>query len=120
MADLKDAIGRFRARVLSGEAVPRESASMVAKAAYVRQEARKEPGREHYCHVPDCKTPCAPAYLMCGPHWAQVPRKLQRAVWEHYRPGQERGEADVSSAYLDAADAAIKAVVNANPQRRLF
>lgn len=46
---------------------------------------------------------------MCGPHWRMVPRALQRDVWLHYRPGQEIDK-NPTPAYLDAADAAIRAV----------
>lgn len=27
--------------------------------------------------------------LMCLRHWRMVPKVLQNAIWEHYRPGQE-------------------------------
>jgi hypothetical protein len=42
-----------------------------------------------------------------------VPGDLQRAVWETYKPGQETGRAEVTPEYLDAADAAIAAVLEA-------
>jgi hypothetical protein len=46
---------------------------------------------------------------MCGRHWRRVPRELQRAVWRHYKPGQEKTK-QPSPEYLAAANAAIEAV----------
>lgn len=84
-------------------------ASEAEKVAYVRAQAQKA-SRAHFCHVPECKEPCPPALLMCLPHWRRVPRALRRAVWRAYAPGQEEGRAEVSQAYLDAADAAVAAL----------
>lgn len=63
----------------------------------------------HVCHARGCKTPVPPKLLMCRKHWRMVPRKLQAAVWAHYRPGQEVDKRPTTD-YLDAADAAIRAV----------
>jgi len=46
---------------------------------------------------------------MCPGHWRMVPRELQKAVWAHYRPGQEH-EKQPTQEYIQAALAAIKAV----------
>jgi hypothetical protein len=55
--------------------------------------------------------------LMCKSHWAMVPKRLQRAVWGKYVPGQER-RMDPTPAYLEAAFAAIDAVERAeHPER---
>lgn len=43
---------------------------------------------------------------MCPRHWRMVPRRLQRAVWAAYRPGQ-CDDKNPSEAWHLAADAAI-------------
>jgi len=48
---------------------------------------------------------------MCRAHWNMVPARLQRAVWAHYRRGQERDKRP-SRAYLQAALRAIAAVAD--------
>jgi len=63
----------------------------------------------HTCHARGCPTPVAPKLLMCAKHWKLVPRLEQAQVWAHYRPGQEVDKAPTKR-YLDAADAAIRAV----------
>lgn len=63
----------------------------------------------HTCHARGCNVPVPPKMLMCSAHWRKVPRDLQRSVWAHYRSGQEVDKNPTMS-YLDAADAAIKAV----------
>jgi len=108
-AELRAAILTFRQTLLT---------PVAEKVAYVRSEVAKPVERKHFCHVPDCRTPCAPAHLMCAPHWRAVPKPLQQAVWAHYRPGQEADFAPLSEEYLDAAQAAIAAVHD--PQRSLF
>jgi hypothetical protein len=47
--------------------------------------------------------------LMCRRHWFLVPKALRDRVWATYRAGQERSK-DPSREYLEAADAAIRAV----------
>ena len=44
---------------------------------------------------------------MCRRHWGLVPRSLQRAVWDAYRPGQ-CDDKRPSEAWHRAADAAIR------------
>ena len=63
----------------------------------------------HTCHAIGCEVPIIPRLLMCKPHWSKVPSKLRRAVWDHYLPGQEIRKKPTKE-YLDAANAAIKAV----------
>lgn len=64
---------------------------------------------EHQCHAKGCTKFVKPEMLMCFKHWRKVPRKLQLAVWKHYRPGQ-CDDKDVTRAWLNAADAAINYV----------
>lgn len=63
----------------------------------------------HVCHATGCETPVPPVMLMCRKHWYMVPAKLQRAVWDHYRHGQEIRK-DPSPEYLVAMRNAIEAV----------
>lgn len=69
----------------------------------------KAPSPKHFCHAVNCTKIVAPKMLMCFQHWRMVPKPLQQAVWAHYRPGQEVDKRPTSD-YLDAANAAIKAV----------
>jgi hypothetical protein len=66
----------------------------------------------HHCHARGCRTPVRPELLMCARHWRVVPKFVQRAVWDSYRPGQ-CDDKDVSRAWLRAADAAIGFVARA-------
>lgn len=43
----------------------------------------------HHCHALGCKRACPPRWLMCKPHWSQVPRDLQVEV---YRTVKLRGK----------------------------
>ncbi|MEM9149126.1 MAG: hypothetical protein AAGB19_01550 [Cyanobacteria bacterium P01_F01_bin.3] len=63
----------------------------------------------HRCHAKGCSKVVPEKMLMCRKHWAMVPKELQRAVWRHYRHGQEVDK-NPSSEYLAAALAAINAV----------
>ena len=40
---------------------------------------------EHHCHALGCKATCPPAWLMCTPHWRQVPAKLAARVFSTVR-----------------------------------
>jgi hypothetical protein len=79
----------------------------------------------HTCHARACKVPVPPKLLMCPKHWKLVPRLEQAQVWAHYRPGQEIDKTPTKK-YLDAADAAIRAVaqkegsLNRPKQEELF
>ena len=64
----------------------------------------------HLCHAKCCPHPVPPKMLMCLPHWRMVPKAEQQAVWATYQPGQESGRVRPTSAYLDAAEAAIQVV----------
>lgn len=66
---------------------------------------------DHTCHIPHCNVSTPPKLLMCGKHWRMVPRNLQRRVYAHYQSGQERGEHRPTEAWHQAADEAIRAVV---------
>jgi hypothetical protein len=61
---------------------------------------------KHHCHARNCSVGCKPECLMCLGHWRRVPRKLQRAVWDSYRPGQ-CDDRNPSEEWHVAADAAI-------------
>lgn len=63
----------------------------------------------HTCHADGCTRAVPPKLLMCARHWAMVPKPQQRAVWQHYRPGQEIDKR-ASAEYLTVAKAAIDAV----------
>lgn len=64
---------------------------------------------EHHCHAVLCRRPCKPEMLMCFEHWRMVPKRLQRAVYSTYRPGQ-CDDKRPSKDWFAAADAAIWAV----------
>jgi protein gp37 len=61
------------------------------------------------CSAHKCETEVSPKLFMCGLHWRLVPRRLQMAIWKHYRPGQEV-DGRVTGKYFEAAQAAIEAV----------
>lgn len=63
----------------------------------------------HTCHATGCQIEVPPAMLMCRPHWAKVPKPLQRQVWANYQPGQEITKTPTRD-YLGAARNAINAV----------
>lgn len=63
----------------------------------------------HRCHALRCVASVPPRLHMCRAHWSSVPRRLQRALWAAYRPGQE-DDKDPSAEYLRAAAACIRAV----------
>lgn len=43
----------------------------------------------HACHWPGCGREVPPKLWGCKEHWFRLPATLRRAVWRHYRPGQE-------------------------------
>lgn len=63
----------------------------------------------HTCHATGCGKPVAPKFLMCGKHWAMVPKPQQAEIWRHYRPGQEVDKRP-SGAYLTVMKVAIDTV----------
>lgn len=65
----------------------------------------------HHCAARGCRLQVSAARLMCLAHWRLVPKLTQRAVWAHYRRGQERdGWAGTTSEYRAAVRAAVNAV----------
>ena len=77
----------------------------------VREEGDDLGAREvkHLCHARKCNVGVPPRLLMCRRHWFMVPRELRARVWATYVPGQEITKTPTLE-YLDAANAAIKAV----------
>lgn len=63
----------------------------------------------HTCHAAACEAPVPPAMFMCRRHWRSLPKPLRDAIWQHYRPGQERDKV-ITAAYSRAAQEAIKHV----------
>jgi Domain of unknown function (DUF4326) len=61
---------------------------------------------EHHCHARGCHAAVKPQLLMCWNHWKQVPRNIQQAVYNHYRPGQ-CDDKHPSKEWHEAADAAL-------------
>lgn len=82
----------------------------MSKSAYVRNEVAKGQTRDHECHAKGCKKQVPPALLMCAKHWKMVPKDIQRRIWEHYQPGQERFEKRPTKAYFEAFREAVDAV----------
>lgn len=70
----------------------------------------------HLCHARGCPFQVKPELLMCLRHWHMVPRKLQRAVWLHYRAGQ-CDDKRPSAEWHEAASAAIGYVALAEGQK---
>ena len=69
----------------------------------------------HHCHARGCTTRVPPEMLFCRGHWFRVPRKIQRAVWAAYRPGQ-CDDKNPSVSWHEAADAAIGYVATLDDQ----
>lgn len=78
---------------------------MTGKANAVVEQARQDraSGDVHECFVPSCHAEIPVSFLMCFKHWKQVPKELQRAVWRHYRDGQQFDSEKISRDYVDAA-----------------
>lgn len=81
---------------------------MTGKAAGVVEQARQDQasGDVHECFVPSCKASIPVSFLMCFKHWKMVPKDLQRAVWRHFKDGQQFDHGKISGDYVDAARAA--------------
>jgi hypothetical protein len=77
------------------------------KADHVRAEMAKGQVRDHECHARNCSRQVPPALFMCKKHWAMVPDSMQKAIWHHYQPGQEKGEARPTREYFEATRVAI-------------
>lgn len=63
----------------------------------------------HTCHAHGCTTSVPPKMFMCKRHWSALPKKMQRAIWREYRPGQERDKKPTAR-YLAVQQLAIAAV----------
>lgn len=64
---------------------------------------------KHTCHAPGCDTEVHPRLLMCWKHWRDVPYRLKKRVWDHYRSGQEVSKQPTAE-YVAAAQAAIASI----------
>jgi hypothetical protein len=72
----------------------------------------------HTCHARGCDARTPPKLFMCARHWRMVPKHMQDAIWANYQPGQERGQAWPSDAYLDATREARRVVMEAEREGR--
>ena len=71
----------------------------------------------HVCHVYGCDVPVPPRMLMCRPHWAQVPREMQDAVYSTFNPQQCKRRGPIPTReWLKAARAALTHVEQAERQ----
>lgn len=43
----------------------------------------------HTCHAPDCNRIVPARMFACKFHWYKLPKKIQDAIWDEYRNGQE-------------------------------
>lgn len=63
------------------------------------------------CEAVGCQHMVQPGFLMCTPHWRQVPKKLQAMVWTTWRELNRRGATpEHAQRYRAAKQAAIDAV----------
>lgn len=44
----------------------------------------------HTCHAPHCTRVVPPRMFACREHWFALPKRIRDAIWQEYRPGQER------------------------------
>lgn len=82
---------------------------MSAKADYVRSQGQT---RSHECHWPGCGKQVPPAMWGCKAHWFKLPASLRAHIWRTYQPGQEKGDADVTPEYIEAAEAVQRWIRN--------
>lgn len=61
--------------------------SKAEKVAYVKREGQS---RDHHCHWPGCTANVPPAKWGCLSHWMKLPKRLRDAIWQTFRPGQEK------------------------------
>lgn len=57
------------------------------KAGYVQRQRQI---RNHTCHWSGCQRQVPPAMWGCKEHWFKLPKPLRDAIWNEYRPGQEK------------------------------
>lgn len=62
------------------------------------------------CAHPTCSTQIRDGYLMCPPHWGQVPAQLRHAVLDTLTAYRRYNSHTNRIAYLAARKAAIEAV----------
>lgn len=62
----------------------------------------------HTCHARGCPVEVPRKMFMCLKHWRLLPKPMQAAVWREYNPGQENGLAEVTQAYCEVTDEAIR------------
>lgn len=71
---------------------------------------RRNLENEHRCAIPGCQKMVPRRLLMCGHHWACVPKPMQNAVYNTWRLfNSGKGTLD---AYVAARGAAIDSVTN--------
>lgn len=67
----------------------------------------------HRCYAAGCAVLVPRGRLMCSPHWALVPGKVQQSVWRAWRAfvvPQLRADPAVRDGYRNAIEAARDAV----------
>ncbi len=64
--------------------------------------------KTHVCAVPGCQARIKPVLLMCRTHWRRGPNPIKRAVFKHYREGQNSQTA--TPEYMEAYYAAVDSV----------
>lgn len=65
----------------------------------------------HNCHAEGCQRSVPPRMFACLAHWRALPSRVQRAIWTHYRPGQERDKGP-SAAYMAVQQYAVAWLAN--------
>jgi hypothetical protein len=61
--------------------------SIGGKVRYVKSQGQS---RRHHCHWPGCNAQVPPAMWGCKAHWYALPANLRAAIWQTFRPGQEK------------------------------
>lgn len=62
---------------------------------------------EHKCHARGCNVSIHPKFFACPKHWKMLTQSHRTAIWQNYRPGQERDK-NPSERYLEVARRAIE------------
>jgi hypothetical protein len=63
----------------------------------------------HKCSVPTCNTVVPSSKLMCGQHWAMVPRDVQREIHAGYR--EMKADESVRR-WVEAKDMALRLIAH--------
>lgn len=61
--------------------------TVTEKIKYVKSQGQT---RKHHCHWPGCDKQVPPAMWGCLKHWRMLPKRLRDAIWNAFRPGQEK------------------------------